>query len=246
MTKRLHSKIQTETSALTSRACSDRNKRTSQRVLELLKARGAQCTAQLSDSLGMTEQGVRRHLLRLTEEGLITAHTEKPLGRGRPQRVYQLTEQGEARFPKSYPTLCIALLEQVELQFGTGAVGKILAGRAQTLTQQTAAKWPADLPLRERLQRLTAEFSAAGYNTVLEQGTDDETGTTFYMAHQNCPHLAVAQEFGEICQAEQTAIAELLEVEADPRRQLRCEGRIVTGDCCCRYRIQLAAEDKHL
>lgn len=217
-------------------ARSNVGKRTSQRVLDLLKTRGALCAAQLSESLDMTEQGVRRHLARLSEEGLISAQIEKPLGRGRPQQVYTLTEQGEARFPKTYQTLCIALLEQMEAEFGEGTVRQILFGRAQVVTDRLAGRWPAQLSPEDRLARLTEEFRAAGHDSVIERGQEEGT---FYLLHQNCPYLTVAQEFGDICQAEQQVIANLLGLDADVRSSnLCCEGRIVTGDCCCRYHIE--------
>ena len=205
---------------------SSQGERTSDRLLQLLKQHGSLCAAQLSEALGMTEQGVRRHLTRLAGAGLIEGYSGKPQGRGRAQQLYRLTEQGEARFPKSYPTLCMDLLHHLRAEYGPDAVGRVMNSRAQTLAAEVQAEWGPDLPLAQRLEQLTRKFQEANYGSVLEQ-----SGDCYYLTHHNCPHLAVACEFTELCLAERDMIADLLETE------VRCEARASTGASQCRYRI---------
>ncbi|WP_261663108.1 helix-turn-helix transcriptional regulator [Deinococcus sp. Marseille-Q6407] len=200
--------------------------RTSDRLLALLKQQGAQCAGQLSERLGLTEQGVRRHLSRLTADGLIEARTERPLGRGRPQQVYLLTEQGEARFPKSYPSLCVDILSHLQVEYGAEAVERVMNSRARTAIQKLRADWDPGLTLEQRLEQLTQQFQNAGYGSVKA-----DEGDAYTLTHCNCPHLAVAREFNEVCLAEQVMIADALETE------VTCESRASSGGCQCRYRI---------
>lgn len=204
--------------------------RTSDRLLLLLKHQGAQCAAQLSEELGLTEQGVRRHLSRLTQAGLIQAHTEKPLGRGRAQQVYRLTEQGEARFPKSYSSLCLDILNHLEAEYGTEAVERVMTARSRAAVQQFHGRWEPEWTLPRRLEELTREFQEAGYSSVLEEEPD-----CYYLTHRNCPHLSVAREYTELCGSERDLIAGLLLTE------VTCESRVATGACGCRYRISKPA-----
>lgn len=202
------------------------SERTSGRLLALLKQGGAQCAGQLADSLGLSEQGVRRHLGRLSAEGLIEARTEKPLGRGRPQQVYHLTEAGEARFPRNYSGLCVDILHHLQAQYGRAAVAQILTARARAQAEQLQATWPPEAPLPEELQHLRDDFQAAGYGTALE-----EDGEAFYLIHHNCPHLTVAREFGELCASERQLLAEVL------RAPVVCQSRAAAGGRQCRYRV---------
>lgn len=199
--------------------------RTSDRILILLKRQGNLCTAALSRELDLTEQGIRRHLLRLTEQGLIASRTEKPLGRGRPQQVYFLTERGEGQFPKRYPNLCLDILHHVQAEFGDGAVERVMMARAQADQQELAGSLEGDT-LTERLEHLQERFAAAGYDSVIE-----EQGGQLYLIHRNCPHLAVAAQFGELCTAELRLIEGVLQTS------VQCEARAAAGHSHCRYKI---------
>jgi len=71
-------------------------------ILELLKRAGVLTIAQLADSLQLTGEGVRQHLLQLQREGLVEAKGKSSGDRprtGRPATYYQLTVAGEHRFP---------------------------------------------------------------------------------------------------------------------------------------------------
>src|SRR4051794_39700744 len=71
--------------------------RTREAVARLLLERGPQTAVTLSNLLELSPVGVRRHLDALIGEGLVTTHTRKPLGqrgRGRPAKVFALTEAG--------------------------------------------------------------------------------------------------------------------------------------------------------
>ncbi|MEM3670674.1 MAG: ArsR family transcriptional regulator [Thermoprotei archaeon] len=104
---------------------------TKRRIMELLL--GAKKTAlSLSGELGIRESAVRAHLERLSNLGLVSSSFVN-LGRGRPKKVYELTEEGLESFPRKYDTMLDLLLQEAErddksvIERFTGYVTKELA-----------------------------------------------------------------------------------------------------------------------
>ncbi|MBI0445207.1 MULTISPECIES: metalloregulator ArsR/SmtB family transcription factor [unclassified Deinococcus] len=201
--------------------------RTKHRLLELLKRRGPQTVQNLAASLGVSVPGARRHLSDLQEQGLVEARTERPGGRGRPQHVFLLTEQGEAAFPKTYSTLCVDVLRHVQELFGTGAVLQVLDARSAQLAARLQAEIPDHLPLAERVQRLSVWLTSTGFDAVVETGEDG----THYIVKRNCPNLTVARQYPDLCLSELHLFSQVLGVP------ITRETRIACGQGSCRYRI---------
>src|SRR3990172_7910013 len=86
-----------------------------QRILDILKERGATTVEQLSQDLGLTTVTVRHHLDILRSEGLVgdpqIHHRATP---GRPQYSYALTSRASEVFPTNYANLARQLLEEVK------------------------------------------------------------------------------------------------------------------------------------
>ncbi|WP_034387139.1 metalloregulator ArsR/SmtB family transcription factor [Deinococcus sp. YIM 77859] len=201
--------------------------RTKRRLLELLKRHGPQTVQDLAAHLSMSVPGARRHLTDLQDQGLIEARTERPGGRGRPQHVFLLTERGEAVFPKTYSTLCVDVLRHLQALYGTGAVLQVLDARSAELAVGLQAEIPLSLPLAERVERLSAWLTQAGFDTVVEL---DENGTP-YVVKRNCPNLTVARQYPELCLSELHLFSQVLGVSVTR------ETRIACGQSSCRYRI---------
>lgn len=197
---------------------------TKARLLELVKRQGAPTVQALAQELDISVPAARKHLCDLQEAGLVTARTEKPGGRGRPQHVYALSERGESTFPKSYATLCSDVLRHIEQLFGDGAVLQILDARQAELHHRLSAAVQGELP--ERLETLALKLREAGYAAEALQ----EDGV-WYLVERNCPALKVARDFSQLCQSEQKLYADLLGVPV-----VR-ESRIACGAPECRYRV---------
>lgn len=198
--------------------------RTKTRVLTLLKGQTCSTAQDVARALDISVPAARKHLLDLEEAGLIGSSTQKPGGRGRPQLVYRLTASGEARFPKSYASLCLDVLTHVESLFGQGAVLKVMDARRAELAERWAAQLEGELP--QRVTRLAALLNEAGYDARAYQ----EDGAWF-LEQGNCPSLDVARQYDQLCGAELTLYRELL------RTPVRRETRIACGAPSCRYRV---------
>ena len=71
---------------------------TRQQILDYLRRRGEASIRDLGQHLGLTATGVRQHVTILERAGLVRSREQR--GRvGRPALLYQLSDDGEARWP---------------------------------------------------------------------------------------------------------------------------------------------------
>lgn len=200
--------------------------RTKSRLLELIKRHGTLTAQEIAQKLEISVPAARRHLCDLQDQGLIESRTERPSGRGRPQHVFALSDLGETAFPKTYSSLCVEVLRQVESLFGSGAVMRIFEGRNADLAAQLHATLPQQYPLEMRLELLTSHLCQLGFDAIIESD-----GEHLYMIQRNCPNLTVARQFKELCHAELQLYSAIL------GRAIEREKTIACGQGVCRYRI---------
>src|SRR3546814_12738921 len=89
---------------------------TTDRILFRLKTRGALAIAELGAAFGITSEAVRQLLVKAEAEGLV-AYDDRREGRGRPKRIWRLTEAGHARFPDRHPQPTVRLPAPVAAEF---------------------------------------------------------------------------------------------------------------------------------
>ena len=84
--------------------------RTRDRVAQLLLEHGPSTAVALGEALGLSAPAVRRHLDSLLAEGTIAEREPRALpgrGRGRPAKVFALTDAGREAFPHAYDDLAV-------------------------------------------------------------------------------------------------------------------------------------------
>lgn len=194
------------------------------RMLEIIKRHGTRTAQALAQEMGVSAPAARKHLLDLQQAGLVEARTERPGGRGRPQHVFALSEQGESTFPKSYAALCSDVLGHVQRLFGEGALLQVMDSRRADLYSRLVPLMSGDL--ETRLTRLALELKASGYASEAVQ----ENGA-WYLVERNCPALKVARDFPQLCDSELALYRQLLGVPVTR------ESRIACGATECRYRV---------
>ena len=82
------------------------------KILYLLKTHGPQSAAALGEQLQMTSMGARQHLTALEADGWVSFN-DKARGRGRPVRLWHLTEQAWQRFPDTHGELTLQLIRSI-------------------------------------------------------------------------------------------------------------------------------------
>src|SRR5271165_5673465 len=134
-------------------------------VARLILELGPSTAATLGGRLGLTPAAIRRHLDNLLAEGLIetrTARTYGNRGRGRPAKVFVITDAGRSAFEHAYDDLAAGALRFLAETAGPGAVTRFARRQLADLERRYA---PAvgQGELAARVQALAEALSADGY-----------------------------------------------------------------------------------
>jgi len=185
------------------------DKRTRERVARSILVNGPSTAADLAERLHLTAAAVRRHLDQLVEEGTVEARDRRPghhRGRGRPAKVFALTEQGrDTKFDQQYDDLALSALRFLAETAGEDGVREFAHRRVAFIKQGFESVAAAD-PTLSPAQALARVFTDEGYAaSVRELPVVGEQ-----LCQQHCPVSHVAHEFPQLCEAETEAIGEVL------------------------------------
>ena len=142
-------------------------------------------------------------------------------GRGRPAKVFALTQSGREGFDKQYDDLAVQALRFVSETGGESAVRAFAQRRVAFVEERfetVAAQHPDLGPVQVLARVFTDEGYAAG---VRESPVGDQ------LCQQHCPVSSVAHEFPQLCEAETEAIASVL------GRHVQRLATIAHGDGVC-------------
>lgn len=195
---------------------------TRRKIILALKKTGGMTAGELSELLGMTAMGIRRHLTTLERDGLVMFDSQQR-GFGRPSYLFELTPQAENLFPKTYHVLANELLGYLD----EDELTKIFERRTQRRIRVGRARL-SGLDVAERVAELARMLDEEGYLAEAEQ----TASTTFYIHLFNCALHEIARSYRQACSSELELIRTLLP-EADVQR----EHYMLNGDASCSYRI---------
>ncbi len=224
------------------------DRRTRDRVTQLLLGRGAATAAELGDDLGLSPAAIRRHLDALQDDGDVIAREQVnrgQRGRGRPARVFLLTDGARLRCgTHTYDDLAGAALRWIATHGGQEAVARFAADQVEALETRCrdAMEGAGDEPFA-RAEALASALTAEGYAasaTVIASGGQ--------LCQHHCPVAHVAAEFPQLCEAETQAISHLVGTHVqrlatiahgdgvcttyipDPRRRNTAASQVVTQE----------------
>ncbi|MBR7825258.1 transcriptional regulator [Actinospica sp. MGRD01-02] len=182
---------------------------TRNRVARSILSEGPRTAAELGISLGLTAAGVRRHLDALLAEGLVEAREQRVYGqrhRGRPAKVFALTDQGRAVFHHDYDVLAVDALRFIAETGGEQAVAAFARRRfADLAARYQGVLAEADPDQRPRL--LAEALTADGYAASTREA---ENLPGEQLCQHHCPVQHVAEQFPQLCEVETQVFAELL------------------------------------
>ncbi|HVX53223.1 helix-turn-helix transcriptional regulator [Nocardioides sp.] len=191
----------------------DDDQSTRQRVARSILVEGPSTAAALAARLDLTPAAVRRHLDVLLEEGAVEAREPRRSshqGRGRPAKVFALTERGRGNFDQQYDDLAVQALRFLADTAGEAGVRDFAQRRAEFIRRgfvQVQERDPSLSPAEVLAQVFTDEGYVAAVRTVPIMG-GPVVGEQ--LCQQHCPVSHVAHEFPQLCEAETAAIGELL------------------------------------
>ncbi|KRA32813.1 MULTISPECIES: helix-turn-helix transcriptional regulator [unclassified Nocardioides] len=185
---------------------------TRQRVAQSILVNGASTAAALAERLELTPAAVRRHLDQMVADGSLVARDPRPVGsrgRGRPAKVFVLTERGRDAFDQQYDDLATEALRFLAETGGEAAV-RAFADRRASFIEKRFPEVQAAHPEASPAQVLATIFTAEGYvaavhDIPLKNGRSGEE-----LCQQHCPVSHVAHEFPQLCEAETEAISRVL------------------------------------
>ncbi|MFC7503814.1 helix-turn-helix transcriptional regulator [Nocardioides sp. CPCC 206347] len=180
---------------------------TRQRVAQSILVNGASTAAALAERLDLTPAAVRRHLDQMVADGSLVARDPRPVGsrgRGRPAKVFVLTERGRDAFDQQYDDLATEALRFLAETGGDAAV-RAFADRRASFIEKRFPEVQAANPDASPAQVLATIFTAEGYAAAVH---DIPVGAE--LCQQHCPVSHVAHEFPQLCEAETEAISRVL------------------------------------
>lgn len=183
---------------------------TRDRVARSILENGPSSAHALGERLGLTPAGIRRHLEALLLDGFLSAReprvTASTRGRGRPAKVFVLTDRGRERFEHTYDDLAVSALRYLATTGGAGAVMGFAQARAQDIERRLA---PAlvGVGAHQQMVVLADGLNEDGFAVSIQE-TQMVSGHELCQHH--CPIAHVAAEFPELCEAETEAFGRLL------------------------------------
>ena len=206
-------------------------------VARLILELGPATAATLGGRLGLTPAAIRRHLENLIADGMIEMRTARSYGnrgRGRPAKVFVVTDAGRSAFEHTYDDLATSALRFIEQTGGPEAVAEFARRQVSELERRYATVLAgADATLPARVQALAEALSADGYAAAAGPAPTIGPANSGFadngaqICQHHCPVAHVAAEFPQLCEAETEAFGRLLDA---PVRRL---ATIAHGDGIC-------------
>jgi predicted ArsR family transcriptional regulator len=198
------------------------------RLLYLLKSKGAQTAGDIGAALGMTAPGAQQNLAKLALSDLVS-HADRKQPRGRPKRYWSLTEKGHARFPDRHSDLTVELLKSTEEVFGPKGLEKLIRHREKGMLAAYRAETESCATLREKVEALATIRSKEGY---MAEWSEPERNQ-FVLVENHCPICAAATLCQGLCRSE----LEIFRAILGPDARIERTDHVIAGARRCAYRI---------
>ena len=203
---------------------------TRQRVARSILVNGPSTAATLADLLDLTPAAVRRHLDQLVEDGEVEARDPRPgavRGRGRPAKLFVLTERGREGFDQQYDDLAVQALRFLATTGGEEALRAFADQRVSFIEERFDAACEEN-PGLSPAEVLATVFTDEGYAaSTRELPLVNGQSPGEQLCQQHCPVSHVAHEFPQLCEAETAAISRVL------GRHVQRLATIAHGDGVC-------------
>ncbi|MFI1967083.1 helix-turn-helix transcriptional regulator [Streptomyces pathocidini] len=190
----------------------DGQRSTRNRVARSILDHGPSTAAELALRLELTQAAVRRHLDSLVTDGVVEAREQRVYGsrgRGRPARVFALTDCGRDIFDQAYDQLAVDALRWIAQSAGGGEKGEAavaefararLAAQAETYREAVESAAPED-----RTEALARALTEDGYAATARSAPVGEQ-----LCQHHCPVAHAAERFPQLCEAETEVFSRLL------------------------------------
>ena len=183
---------------------------TRERVARSILEHGPSTAVALADRLRLTPAAIRRHLDVLVERGHLVAREQRTYGargRGRPAKVFALTDAGRNGFYAAYDDLAVQVLEFLSAQGGERAVEQFAASRVAAMETRYAGLLDAAPEDASPAQVLADALTGDGFVASVRPSAAGEQ-----LCQHHCPVAHVAERFPQLCEVETEMFSRVLGV----------------------------------
>lgn len=193
-------------------------------ILVFLRSHGEASLAEIAEHLGMSKQGVLRHLDALVERGFleVLAAPASHDGPGRPEHHYRVTPAAAEAFPTTEKELAVELVDFMERD----QLERFFSARTARIEREYADKL-AGLGFEERVRELARLAREAGHMTEVVELPEGKLA----LRHCNCPLPDVATRAASPCRNEQAMYERLLGASVERSTWIAAQ------DSNCTYQI---------
>lgn len=180
---------------------------TRERVANSILEEGPSTAVDLARRLRLTPAAVRRHLDQLLADGVIAAREQRingTRGRGRPAKVFVVTDAGRNHFEQAYDGLAADAMRYLQSTGGDEAVVAFARHRVSELEERYRPLIDAAAP-EDRAEALAEALTADGYAASARNAPSGAQ-----VCQHHCPVAHVAEEFPQLCEAETEVFSRLL------------------------------------
>jgi predicted ArsR family transcriptional regulator len=183
--------------------------KTRDQVARAILESGPASAVELAKRLKITPAGIRRHLDSLIDEGVLTSREPYQgaalKGRGRPSKVFVMTDSGREKFEHSYDDLAVAALKFMSSKNGAHLVKEFAQVRAAEIERKGLEIKNSNKNINEKSKALAKLLTKEGFAaSTRKKGMGEE------VCQHHCPIAHVASEFPELCEAETAAFSAIL------------------------------------
>ena len=184
--------------------------KTRDQVARTILENGPQSAVDLAERLKLTPAGIRRHLDLLVESGLLEAREPHRVasslrGRGRPTKVFVITDLGREKFEHSYDDLAVSALRFMSTVTERNLVTEFAESRATEIERVVGKAINRSSKPARKVEALADFLNSEGY-----AAESKSTSHGVQLCQHHCPIAHVASEFPQLCEAETEAFSRVL------------------------------------
>lgn len=206
---------------------------TRERVARQILTEGPISASDLAKNFQVSSVAMRRLLDALEAADLIRGDEQapfgpaKPKGRGRPARVFSITEKGRDYFESAYDKVANDAVEFINEIAGKDGIVEFAKRRSEKLAQKFQIFIKNSDPLENKVKSLKEQLTREGYLASVQ----NEMGPTqtLLLCQHHCPIGHVATEHPEFCEAETKMFSQLLGVNVTRLSTMATGGEVCTS-----------------
>lgn len=198
-------------------------------IIKLIQRNGPMDIKALRKAMGVSDTAIRQQLQYLLADDMLETTLVRSSGRGRPSRVYALTDQAQQLFANECDDMVLALYDELLREQGPEVVKRLLAKVGERMAEQYQQQ-VRGLALQERVKALSALLDDRGIMSDTNEEAD-----AIILHEYNCPYHDLAATHQQICEMEKDMLSQVLDADVE------LINRIVDGNHRCSFVVRREA-----